>query len=90
MTNYFVNYQSGLITINTYRLPHAIATDVADILDAIASDSGEVLTASLNDWIAEYSGDLEDDALERLIESDFGLKMFDYPELRDIQRDSTN
>lgn len=90
MKNYFVNYNNGQITINAYRTPNAAATDVEDIRNAFANETNEILTASLNDWIAEFGGSLDDDNLERVIEGEFGLKLYDYPELRDIQRDHSD
>ena len=88
MTNYFVNYENGKVSINTHRLANAAVTDIDDIRQAISKDSSEILTASLNDWIIEFGGNLDDDNLERVVEGEFGLKLYDYPELRDIQRDA--
>jgi len=85
---YFVNYEKGQVSINTYRKPNATVTDIDDIRSAVENESDEVLVAGLNDWIKEQGGDLEDDNLERVIEDEFGLKMYDYPDLRDIQRDA--
>lgn len=88
MTTYFVNYNKGQITINTYRSANAQATDIDDIRDAVKNESNEILTAALNDWINEFGGDLDNDVLEKVIEGEFGLKLYDYPELRDIQREA--
>lgn len=88
--NYFVNYNKGQISINTSRLASAQATDIEDIRRAVKQESGEILTASISDWIKEFGGNLDDDNLERLVEGEFGLKLHDYPELRDIQRDAND
>ena len=87
--NYFVNYNKGQISINTYRIASAQATDIDDIRRAVDEESEEILTASINDWIKEFGGTLEDDNLERIVEGEFGLSLSDYPELRDIQRDAS-
>jgi len=47
MTN-FANYKNGQITVDTYRLVDAVVTDIADILEALESESDEILTASIN------------------------------------------
>jgi len=44
----FANYKNGQVTINTYRFPDAVATDVADIMSAVASESDEILVACIN------------------------------------------
>lgn len=44
----FANYKNGKLTINTYRFPDALATDYADILDAVNTNSNEILTASID------------------------------------------
>lgn len=88
--NYFLNYNQGQISINTYRLASAQATDIEDIRNAVANESSETLTASINDWINEFGGNLDDDKLERVFEGEFGVKLYDYPGLRDIQRDANN
>lgn len=88
MTNYFVNYNKGHISINTYLNQNAVVTDVDSIRSAVVNETDEILVAALNDWITEFGGSLDDDNLERLIEGEFGLKLYDYPELRDIQQDA--
>ena len=88
MTNYFVNYNKGHISINTYLNQNAVVTDVDSIRSAVVNETDEILVAALNDWITEFGGSLDDDNLERLIEGEFGLKLYDYPELRNIQQDA--
>ena len=46
--NTFANYKNGQLSIDTYRLPEAQVTDVADILSAFNSESEEILTASID------------------------------------------
>jgi len=46
--NNFANYKNGEVTINTYRFPEAQVTDVADILNAIETESDEILVASID------------------------------------------
>ena len=46
--NNFANYKNGEVTINTYRFPDAQATDVADILNAVETESEEILVASID------------------------------------------
>lgn len=46
--NNFANYKNGEVTINTYRFPDAQVTDVADILNAIETESDEILVASID------------------------------------------
>ena len=85
--NYFLNYVNQAITVDTFRKPAATVTTVENIEYFFLNNSKEDLTADLTDWIKESGGDLEDDNLERLFEGSFGFYMYDYPELRDIQRD---
>ncbi|MEX1669098.1 hypothetical protein AB4876_09255 [Zhongshania guokunii] len=44
----FANYKNGEVTINTYRFPDAQVTDVADILNAVETESEEILVASID------------------------------------------
>ena len=44
----FANYKDGQVTINTYRFPDAVVTDVADILNAAETESEEILVASID------------------------------------------
>lgn len=44
----FANYKNGEVTINTYRFADAQVTDVADILNAIETESEEILVASID------------------------------------------
>ncbi len=55
--NNFANYKNGTVTINTYRFADAAVTDVADILNAAAAGSDEILTATIetDDELAEIS-----------------------------------
>lgn len=46
--NRFANYKNGELTIATYRFPDAQVTDVADILNAIETESEEILVASID------------------------------------------
>jgi len=85
--NYFLNYKNGEITVRTYREPAAMVTDVDDIVVAVNEERDEILTADLTGWIKESGGSVDgEDALERLFETELGLSMYDYPELRDVQR----
>ena len=43
----FSNYKNGEVTINTYRFPNAMLTDVNDIISASNRESGEILTATI-------------------------------------------
>lgn len=78
--NYFLNYKNKELSVNTYRLPDAVATDVDDIKSAFNKRNDEILTASLNDWVKENSGQLENDVLE-LVFDDFAIDLSIYPEL---------
>lgn len=84
----FLNYNNGKISINTYRYANAQATDVEDIRNAVKNETSEILTASIDSWIKEFGGSLDDDNLERVFEGEFGFKLYDYPELRDMQRNA--
>mgnify|MGYP001547256937 FL=1 len=44
----FANYKNGQITVNTYRLPDAMVTDIDDICKAFKAESDEILTASID------------------------------------------
>jgi hypothetical protein len=44
----FANYKNGEVTINTHRLPGAQVTDIADILNAVETESEEILVASID------------------------------------------
>lgn len=46
--NKFANYENREITINTYRIPGATATDLNDLLFAFERGTDEKLTASIN------------------------------------------
>ncbi len=46
--NKFANYKNGQVTINTYRIPDAQVTDIADILNAVEIESDEILVASIS------------------------------------------
>lgn len=85
----FLNYDKGRVSLNAYRLANAQATDVEDIRNAVKNESNEVLTASVEEWIKDFGGSLDDDNFERVFEGEFGLNLYDYPDLRDIQRDAS-
>ena len=44
----FANYKDGTVTINTHRFPDAQVTDVADIINAVETESEEILVASID------------------------------------------
>ena len=44
----FINLVNGALSINTYRAPQAAATDIADIAEAITTESPECLTCSID------------------------------------------
>ena len=83
----FANYKNGKVSIDTYRYVDAVSTDIADIRGAVAKDSKEILTANVEAWIRELDSDIND-MLEQVIEREFGLHLYDYPDLRDIIRDA--
>jgi hypothetical protein len=84
--SYFLNLADGSVNINTYRNPKATATTVEDLVECFEAKKNENLVASLDAWIEESGGNLDDDNLERVVEDRLGLELADYPELRDIQR----
>lgn len=44
----FANYKNGQVTINTYRFPDAVVTDIEDICNAAKTESEEILVASID------------------------------------------
>lgn len=49
----FLNIKNGVVSITSYRLPNAQATDVKDIVNAYTNETNETLTASLDLFIKE-------------------------------------
>jgi hypothetical protein len=102
----FINYNNGAVSIDTFRFPNALATDMADIMEAFESSRNEILTASLDIWAKEELAKIditnksrdeaetivfsEKDFFDKVLENIFGFDMSDYPELRDIQIDFIN
>ena len=59
--SYFLNYENGAVSVNTYRNPRAEVTDVDDIRSAIKNNTNEILTSSLSqDELAEFGVDDEE------------------------------
>ena len=46
--SYFVNYENGVAKLATYRVVNAAITDLEDVQRAIAENSEEFLTASVD------------------------------------------
>ena len=102
MTNLFLNYDNGFVTVNTFRTVGAQATDVDDIISALDRQTSETLCASLDIHIEEElakidTSKMDDDDIADFVfgEADFlsnwfdklGLDLGDYPELCDYQHD---
>lgn len=99
----FLNIKNGVVSINSYRLPNAQATDVKDIINAYTNETNETLTASLDLFIKEelekidlsICDDIESAKNYIFGEADFleltlkdvGLEISEYPDLRDWQND---
>lgn len=64
--NYFLNLKDGKLTITTYRQACGLETDQADLLDAYQKETGEELTAWIDDEDHPIVKDLltKDDDLE--------------------------
>jgi len=46
----FLNLENGILTLNSYRLPNATVTDQEDLLKAFDNQSGETLTAIVENY----------------------------------------
>jgi len=47
MEHDFVNYENGQLSVNSYRNPAALGTDVEDLLTAWSRETEESLTATI-------------------------------------------
>lgn len=56
--NYFLNYENGEVTVNSYRHPSAIATTVEDIIEALRNGEEDALVASLSSWVEDNINDM--------------------------------
>lgn len=99
----FLNIKNGVVSITSYRLPNAQATDVKDIVNAYTNETNETLTASLDLFIKEelekidlsICDDVESAKNYIFGEADFleltlkdlGLEISEYTDLRDWQND---
>jgi len=54
----FINLKDGQVTQNTYRFTSAVACDLDDIYQAIVTNSGGVLTASVSEDDSELVNDI--------------------------------
>lgn len=56
--NYFLNYENGEVTVDSFRHPDATATTVEDIIETFEGEEDGALTASLDLWCDEQINDL--------------------------------
>ncbi len=105
MTN-FLNIENGVVSINTFRLVNAQATDVNDIVNAYTNETGETLTANLDLFIKEELAKIDlsiCDDVESARDFIFGeadfleltlneldIEISEYPSLRDWQHEFIN
>ena len=101
--SYFLNYNNGAVSIDTYRDANAASTDIDDIVNAFSENRNENLTASIDIWAKEQLSKIdivgcnredaetiifsENDFFDKILENVFGFSMSDYPDLRDYQHD---
>jgi len=101
----FLNYNNGIVSINTFRKLNSYVTDIPNLVNAVENESSENLVADLDGWIKEEIAKIdltnltEDEARDKMFsECDFldltlskvGIDVSYYHELRDPMNDFIN